>query len=355
MAFLLSKGLLTRTVLVSGKLKTCGTVVDCMFVAPGRFTENISQRLFSEPPTILTERRVFTPFLRFFIKASSHRYDICIANLPKEYSFLIHSVATYVGQSVVSQKIDTRGGWEQVRRNLSRRHRTRVNNFEAKFGLNCTISERLEDLTTFYHEMFVPYTIARFGNLAVIDSYEQIKGLFKGGFLMLITRNGERIAGVLCRADKHKLTYFRAGVINGDEEILDCGAMVAAYYYMVDYAVKNGLQELDALGSKPFLNDGVYRYKASWGAVAGVFDHRHTQPIHYICGTRSKQLARIFHTCPTIVIKDGSLQMILGHPGEDPPTGADVSTMIESFYISGIRSAEVIASDGSIIRIQLTN
>ena len=160
--WLLSKGLLTKTILVSGQLKTDGTVLNCMFVAPGLFTDDVSLRLFSEPPNILAERRVFTPFLASFLRTASSSYDVCITVLAKEYSFIVRPIATYVGQSLVNQKIDTSRGWEGVRENLSRTKRKGVNNFEAKYRLSCTISVDPSDLSGFYHHMFLPNSIARF-------------------------------------------------------------------------------------------------------------------------------------------------------------------------------------------------
>ena len=351
--WLLTKGLLTKVIVVSGRSKAGDTELKCMFVAPSLFTDNVSELIFSETPKILEERRVFTPFLRSFLKNSKPNFDMCITSLAKGYSFIVQPVATFVGQSLVDQKIDTRNGWEGVRINLSRRNRTRVNDFETKYGLSSVLSDDPNDLSFFYHQMYSPYSLARFGKRAVIDTFQQIQALFEGSFLMFILRNGERIAGVLCRTEKRRLTYFRAGIVNGDEEMLECGAMTAVYYYMVDYAVKNGLHELDALGSKPFLNDGIYRYKASWGAAAEPYEDKYVRTIHYICGNRPQEVACFFHALPTIVINNGSLRMIVGYPGVSRPTDAEVSASIDSFYSSGIRSAEVITAGGDRIRVQI--
>ncbi len=352
-AWLLTKGLLTKTILVSGRLKTSDTELRCLFIAPSLFTDNVAEIVFREPPTILRKQFVLTPFLRWYIKKSKPDFDICITSLAKGYSFIVRPISTFVGQSLVNQKIDTRQGWEGIRANLSRRIRTRVNSFEAKYGLSSVLSEDPSDLEVFYHQMFVPYSVARFGKRAVIDTFQQMKTLFTGGFLIFILKNGERIAGVLCRAGKQRLTYFRAGIMNGDEAMLECGAMTAVYYYMMDYAVKNGLHELDALGSKPFLNDGVYRYKASWGAFAEPYEDQYVRTIHYVCGERSHQVASFFQALPTVMIRDGSLHLIAGHPGSSRPTDAEVSAAIDSFYTSGIKSAEIIAAGGDRICLKL--
>jgi hypothetical protein len=353
-AWLLTKGLVTKTVLVSGHLRTGETVLNCMFVAPSLFTEGVLHKLYAQQPTVLAERRVFTPLLRSFLRKSEPGYDVCITSLAKGYSFIVRPIATYVGQSLVNQKIDTSNGWEGVRQRLSRTNRKKTINFESKFGLNCEISQDPKDLGQFYHQMFLPHVRVRFGKFAVVDSFQEMRGLFsRGSFLMFVTRGGQRIAGALCRVENQRLTYYRGGVVNGDEDMLECGAMTAVYYYLLDYAIKNALQELDALGSKPFLNDGVYRYKASWGAFAEPYEDQYVRTIHYICSGKSHQVASFFHALPTVIINNGSLQMIVGHLQESLPTDAEVSAAIDLFYTSGIKSAEIIAAGGARKCLQL--
>ncbi len=354
--WLLTKGLLTKATLVRGCLKTGEAELNCMFVAPGLFADHILLSLFSESPTILEERRLFTPLLRSFLKQSAPRFDICITSLAREYNFIVRPIATYTGQSSVNQKIVTRNGWEGVRENLSRRCRKRIENFEARYGLGCILSEEPSDLSTFYHQMYLPNSAARFGKLAVTNEFSQMQEFLKrGGFLLFITRNGEKIAGGLCSVGKNRLTGYRCGVLNGDEKLMECGAMTAIYYYLVDYAVINGLRELDILDSKPFLNDGVYRYKGSWGAVAEPFEDKYVRTIHYICGGRLHEVASFFQACPTIVMSNGSLRAIIGCPDEIGPTDAEVSKLIRSFYTSGIRSAEIVTSVGARIQVQLSD
>ena len=355
-AWLLSKGLLTRVTLVRGRLKAGGVELNCMFVAPGIFAERILLWLFSEPPTILEQRRLFTPLLRSFLKQSAPRFDICITSLAKEYNFIVRPIATYSGQSSVDQKIDTSEGWDGVRKHVSRRYRKRIENFEIRCGLKCTVSEDPSDLITFYHQMYLPNSAVRFGKLAVTNELSQMQAFLKrDGFLLFVTLNGEKIAGVLCRVEKKCLTGYRCGVLNGDEKLLECGAMTAVYYYMVDYAAKNCLRELDILDSRPFLNDGVYRYKGSWGAAAVPFEDKYVRTIHYICGARTHEVASFFHACPTIVMNHGSLQAIIGHPDDAVLTDAEVSRIIKSYYTSGIQSAEILTASGAKLMVQLPN
>lgn len=352
--WLLSKGLLTKVILVCGCSKADGAELNCMFVAPGIFAEQVMQTLFSKPPKIVEQQHVFTPLLRSFLTRSAQSYDICITSLAREYGFIVRPIASYTGQSAVNQKIDTSNGWEGVRQKLSRRSRKRIDNFEARYGLGCTICRDESSLSTFYHQMYLPNSVARFGKLAVTNDFEQIrKRLRRGGFLLFITRKGERIAGALCCVEKQRLIGYRCGVVNGDEKILECGAMTAVYYFLVDYAVKNGLREFDLLDSMPFLVDGVYHYKASWGAVASPYEHKYVRPIHYICGGSSHHIASFFQACPTIVMKNDALRVVIGRPGEMGPTEAEVARTIKPFYTCGIQSAEIITSCGAKLLVKL--
>ena len=45
------------------------------------------------------------------------------------------------------------------------------------------------------------------------------------------------------------------------------GAFSALYYFTILYGFNSGCHEIDFLGTRPLLNDGLFQYKRKWGTV----------------------------------------------------------------------------------------
>jgi len=137
-----------------------------------------------------------------------------------------------------------------------------------KHNLQYEAAQSLSQLDDFYHNMYLPYTTSAHGDSSKIMTYGYVKAEFKkrGLFtdLILIKENGQYIAGILlcCEKDRGKLSTL--GVKDGNLDYLDHGAVAAAYHFAVQYLVDKGYAKIDFGGSRPFLKDGVLRYKRKW-------------------------------------------------------------------------------------------
>ena len=135
-------------------------------------------------------------------------------------------------------------------------------------NLHFEVTRDLSQLHNFYYNMYVPYTTRAHGDRSKIMTYGYVKAEFKkrGLFtdLLLVKENEECIAGILfrCRKDKAKLSTL--GVKDGNPDYVGHGAIGAVFSFAIQYLADKGFAKIDLGGSRPFLKDGVLRYKRKW-------------------------------------------------------------------------------------------
>jgi hypothetical protein len=60
------------------------------------------------------------------------------------------------------------------------------------------------------------------------------------------------------------------------------GALSAAYYFLFQWAVENGLRTVDWCGSRPNQMDGVFQHKTLWAAVPKHDPWHHTEVAFFL-------------------------------------------------------------------------
>ena len=304
--------------LVEGRLRGSDLSLRCLFVGDGHFRNNLLARMYAGAPTVLGTWRTLGPLLRMTVRRRRGEFDLCIVTLPQGYDSLLGRHCDFKGREFVRQVVDTAGDWEAVRRKFSSRRRAEAKTVLARHGLSLRASNEPADLEYFYQRMYVPYVRSRHGALAVVTPIEKIRTWFKDGFLQLVTREGLAVAGVLSEVDGDRLVALRLGILDADPALVRCGALTAIYLFQLQFAVNRGLREVDLRYSNPFLDDGVFRHKALWGARA-VSDHESgTNRVFYFVAGPSSKLAHFFAQNPLIVEIEGRLGVVVG----DPSTGA---------------------------------
>ena len=117
----------------------------------------------------------------------------------------------------------------------------------------------------FYYNMYRPYIAAAHGDRAIIVEYDYMKKEFKNSELLLIKKEGEYIAGDLLVYRKRQGHPAYLGVKDGSFDYVQDGAIAATYLFSIRLFRGKGYKELDLGLSRPFLKDGVLRYKKKWG------------------------------------------------------------------------------------------
>jgi hypothetical protein len=267
---------------------------------------------------------------------------MCIAVLPRRHWRGLEGLYTFKSREHVRQIIDTSGTWDDVRKRFHRKKREISNNLAEKYGLSSRVSTNERDFDFFYHRMFLPHIKKRFRDFSVIDSYEEMKDFFKKGFLLLIMNGDQVVAGSLCLVKDHALVFRRAGVLDGNDDYIKGGAQMAIYYFQLRLAQEYNLQKMDAMSSRPFLNDGVYRTKREWGAAVYP-DHESPRRVYYFIPRCSKSVTSFFENCPAIVQTQDGLMGVVGISGETELAEQTRKDMIKRFYAPGLKGLLVLS------------
>jgi hypothetical protein len=336
---------LFRTILVEGVMKGTDYPFRCLFIDESTYTKYLMGRTFEGPCTVLKSSRVWLPLLRKHIAANDH--DLCIAVLPVATDPGYHDQSDYRCTHHIQQIVDTSVTWEEIRRAFSKRTRGKVNMFQKKYDFTYRISTSLEDFEHFYHSMHVPHTKTRYGEIADIDSYDEMKKYFLKGKLLFVVRNDVAVAGSLILIEDETLFYRRAGVLDGDESHIKDDAQFALYYFMISYAKENNLKAVDLMWSVSFLNDGVFGHKRRWGATVYPLNNIDSW-IHYYNVKPSAKMAKFFEINPLIYYGKKGLEALVGMTG-DPEISTDaINKYIRKYKNDGIHRYTVITPQDTI-------
>jgi hypothetical protein len=135
----------------------------------------------------------------------------------------------------------------------------------AENGFRCETSNDPALFEMFYRDMYVSYATARFGELATLDSYAKLKSNFERGTLLVALQHDRPVGGVILVREGDQLYTYRSGYLSDRDDYVRNGASVAQYYYSLEYAHRVGCTSVDFGHSRPFLSDGILRFKLKWG------------------------------------------------------------------------------------------
>jgi hypothetical protein len=138
-----------------------------------------------------------------------------------------------------------------------------------KSRLTYEISQGKNSFEMFYNSMYIPYTKLRYNDAALIIPFREFKIMAKSSWMLLIKGKDGFIAGALLIRKHNKFFMSILGVKDGNWEYVRSGAIGAIYYFSILEAQKRGYSELCIGGTKPFLNDGLAKFKIG---MTGRFD-----------------------------------------------------------------------------------
>lgn len=340
-----------RAVLVEGVLRDSDDTFRCLFVGDPRVRLYMQQRIYAGEPTVVSSRRLRIGALPSLLREQGNTADLCVAVLPLHTRNMFAKTPALRGDVWVRQVVDVPETWEQLAPKMHRTPRG-SGRLVRKHGLTMRISRDAADFETFYWRMFLPHTQKQYGDLANIESFDEMKTFFDQGFLLLIDEGDRAIAGSLCLMDDTTLVYRRMGVLDGDEEHARKGAQMAVYYFSLQLALEKRLRFYDLMKSRSCLFDGVYEHKRRWGATTRHDDESETW-VHYVPMNGSERLARFFARCPVIVEQGEELLGALGWDKPEQPTEEERHELLERNKAPGLAGLLVYTSERGGSPLQL--
>lgn len=177
-----------------------------------------------------------------------------------------------------------------------------------KQGFAIEQSSARADWEEFYSTMVGPQALARHGAGAWVPSPLLMKDFARKGILHLITRGGERVAGICTVPRGDTLWLAISGVRNGDPALLRLGAGVAILALTIEWARAQGFRALDAGRTGPFCNDGLQQFKRKWGLTPVV------DPLSLVAAVRVQSPAarQAFRREPVLVEEGTNLRVYAG-------------------------------------------
>ena len=135
-----------------------------------------------------------------------------------------------------------------------------------KYNLTYEMLTDKESFKYFYDNIYLPYLIKRHGDEALVEDLSDFWKPFPSPSLMVIKENGIIIAGSIVRKSDDLFYLMRLGLLNGNDEYRRHGAIGAMYYFSILEGQKMSCRYQDVGGTRPFLNNGLTKYKMGLGA-----------------------------------------------------------------------------------------
>lgn len=132
-------------------------------------------------------------------------------------------------------------------------------------GFDFLVERSGERMLRFYDEMYVPYVRAVYGSRAFLTSRKELAAQLARAELVLVRQGGEPVAGEILLRESDRVRSWLIGVKDGDRRYVVDGAIAAIYHFTIRLLAGEGFDRMHAGASRPFLNDGVLRFKAKLG------------------------------------------------------------------------------------------
>jgi hypothetical protein len=135
-----------------------------------------------------------------------------------------------------------------------------------KYNLTYELHYDKESVESFYDKFYLPYMTKRHGEEAWIEDISIIREASLTSFIIAIREDGVTVGSCLVRKTPEALFLTRLGLLDGNEEYRRHGVIGAIYYYCIIEGQKLGCHYLEVGGTRPFITDGLTKYKSGLGA-----------------------------------------------------------------------------------------
>ncbi len=331
----------SHATLLEGNLRDSRDIFRCLFVENDDLMNYMASRMYEGPPVTLRTWRIWIPSLKKTVDSLSCHIDMAVAVLPRKYESAMEERAHFKSQTFICSAIDTSDGWDTIKKRFQHNKRQFCNKMDRKPLFSYRTSKELKDFDLFYHEMYVPHVEKRFREIAFVDPYPAMKAMFLKGFLLFIEEGDRSIAGILCEVKNNTLYSRRTGVLHGNEDYIRKGAASAEYYFMLKFALENGLAKIDLLRSRPFLNDGVYTTKRKWGAAVCPNDQS-DKWVFYFIPRYTRKIINFFEANPVISCINDKMYGVVGWSKAEEPCDKDHSKFTDQYYSPGLHGLMLI-------------
>jgi hypothetical protein len=330
--------------LVVGREVETGLPVTAAYVGHYDNYAFVLNRIYADYQVLEKQEGVHSLHASRWLAHWAERADLLFADVELLYNLPFRRSSFLQIPQWVRQKYSMPETWPEVlssfRKNTKKTDLRKV----RKYGLTYRITRSESDFADFYHQMYVPYLRARFRDEAIIEPEAKVLRQCHKGELMQILREERVVAAVLLHQLEGRLAYVWVGVPDGLPDDLFQGAFSALYYFTILHGYLQGCHEVDFLGSRPLLTDGLFRYKRKWGTY--VEDSPVPRgDIQIRPQTLDGPLQYVFRRNPFLVrAGKGLIGKFLW--GGNPATEEDLVELYEKYFTPGLERLQVVSVSG---------
>jgi hypothetical protein len=134
-----------------------------------------------------------------------------------------------------------------------------------KYKLTYEMLSDSKSFDYFNEKFYKPYMNSRHKDEAFIEDLDVMWEKSEEPLLIAVKENEIIVGMAFIRRKGDILDFVRLGLLDGNLEYLHHGVIGAFYYYGLHEGYKMGCKYVDLGGTRPFLNDGLTRYKMRVG------------------------------------------------------------------------------------------
>ncbi len=164
-------------------------------------------------------------------------------------------------------------------RKRSSSHFSDVLRLIRKYNLTYEILSDKESFNYFNEKLYLPYITKRHGEEAWIEDLSITWNQSPTPLLIAVREDGVIVAESLIRQSGDSLRLMRLGLLNGNDDYLHHGVIGALYYFSILEGQNFGCRYLDLGGTRPFLTDGLTKFKLRFG---GEFESKLSSTKEYL-------------------------------------------------------------------------
>ena len=226
--------------------------------------------------------------------------------------------------------------YNSLRRNINK---------SRKAGCEWRFSRSREDFDFFYQRLYVPFTSSRHGDQAHIAPYPLQWDLWiqkAGGGLVLVTQDGQTVAGAVCLVCNDICYNIEVGVRDADESLLQQGINTYLFWAVAEWGKQQGAKFYNMGGSFGWRSNGTFRWKAKWGSCVTRKDNPYrvlSMTADRVAPLLMEKLNAIGYVCET----RGSMYGLVFHEVGSQPSESELSEMILRAQKEGLRGLCLLA------------
>jgi len=265
--FLLICQLNLTVYLINGKEKHSGEEITVLFLSNTDSFSYLPNLIFSEGISIKKIKNLHIwNISKKFCEIPSD-IDAVFIKCDRFYSNFLQKQDLTVIPELISMTLDVSEPFEKIFTKFNKSAKEEIRRIK-RYKYDYEICQDLDKLKLFYNHMYMPYTYLRHGKLAICANFYTIRHLFeRGSKLMFVKLDNEYVFGSLFFFKNDTIIGTHAGIMDGQINCFKKNISAASYYFSILWAKENGAKYLDFGTCRPFLNDGLFKYKKKWGAA----------------------------------------------------------------------------------------